>query len=194
MHKHFLLYMTAAATLLATVGCDKQAAPDTADAITIEASVGPMTKVAYEGNEARFTTGDQIALYGWLGTPSEIPAERVANGIVYAFDGKQWTAATLIRWKNRTDAHYFLGVSPALAAGTDPTAVPYTLDPADQAAGDLLVATNLGGVKATDGPVALTFDHTMAKLNVNLKFRSQWTTTPTVSSVKLVAKTAATVN
>ena len=47
---------------------------------------------------------------------------------------------------------------------------------------------------ALDGAVLLAFDHVMAKLNVNLKFRSEWDSTPAVSSVTVTAKTAATVN
>ena len=40
----------------------------------------------------------------------------------------------------------------------------------------------------------LTFDHVMAKLNVNLQFKNQWEPAPTVTSVTATARQTATVN
>lgn len=74
---------------------------------------------------------------------------------------------------------------------TDLTADSYTTPT------DLLVATVLGeGKKATDnaGVVPMTFDHVMSKLIVNLSYRTQWATNPTVTSVSVTAKASSTVN
>ena len=189
------IYLAAAAALLALAACNKELAPEAGD-ITIDASIGAMTKVSYDGASTSFTAGDEVSVYAWMGDATAVPDTRVVDGVrnTLGTDGK-WTPATQMRWRTVTDAHYFLGVYPAKDI-TDFTADAYTLDPAAAAytASDLLIATNLTGVKASDGAVALNFDHAMAKLDVNLKFRSQWDATPTVSSVTVTAKKTATVN
>ena len=195
------IYLVTAAALLALAGCDHALEPAGGGAITIEASVGPMTKVTYDGAGSAFAAGDQLALYAWTGTATEIPARRAVDGVVNTFDGTKWTPASLMRWQTMSTPHFFLGVSPAPgAAVADLTAVPYTLDPSPDkyAASDLLLATNFGtdgaGVKPSQTAVPLAFDHAMAKLVVNLKFRSQWAAVPAVSAVTVTAKSAATVN
>ena len=193
------IYVVTAAALLALAGCDHALEPAGGSAITIEASVGPMTKVTYDGAGAAFAAGDQLALYAWTGTATEIPARRAVDGVVNTFDGSKWTPASLMRWQTMSTPHFFLGVSPAPgAAVADLTAVPYTLDPADYTASDLLLARNFGtdgaGVKPSATAVPLAFDHAMAKLVVNLKFRSQWAAVPAVSALTVTAKSAATVN
>ena len=196
--KRTRIYLVTAAVLLALAGCDHALEP-TGGAITIDASVGPMTKVTYDGAGSAFAAGDKLALYAWTGGAASVPAERVVNGVVNTFDGSTWTPASLMRWADASTPHYFLGVSPAPAAAiTDLTAVPYTLDPADYTASDLLLASNFGtdgaGVKPSATPVPLAFDHAMAKLAVNLKFRTEWATVPASVSVTITAKTGATVN
>ena len=183
-----------AMALLALAACNKEIATTEAGDITIDASIGAMTKVSYDGASTSFTAGDQITVYAWMGSAAAVPDTRVVDGVrnTLGTDGK-WTPATQMRWKTVTDAHYFLGVYPAKDI-TNFTADAYTLDPAAYTASDLLIATNLSGVKASGGPVSLNFDHAMAKLNVNLKFRSQWDATPAVSSVTVTAKKTATVS
>lgn len=192
------IYLVTAAALLALAGCDHALEP-AGGAISIEASVGPLTKVTYDGDGASFAAGDRVAVYAWTGSAASVPATRVVDGVVNTFDGTKWTPASLMRWADASTPHYFLGVSPAPgAAVADLTAVPYTLDPTDYTASDLLLATNFGpgdeGVKPSQTAVPLAFDHAMAKLAVNLKFRSQWATVPAVSAVTVTAKSAATVN
>ena len=191
----------AAAALLTLAACTKEIASTQGCDITIDASIGAMTRVSYSGSVTEFTAGDKIAVYAWTGSASSVPASRVVDGVLNTLgtDGK-WTPASQMRWKPGEDAHYFLGVFPApVAAITDFTSVPYTLDPADYEASDLLVATNFGqgggGVKSTGGAVPLNFDHAMAKLNVNLKFRSEFgAAAPAVSGVTVTARKTAAVN
>ena len=187
IYKHIPL-IAAAALLLP--GCVKE--PD-AGSITVEASIVAPTKVAYDGAKSSFAAGDKISVYAWLGSASEVPATRVVDGVVNTFDGSAWTPASLMRWRNGNDAHYFLGVSPVHAISSF-TADEYALDLTDYTASDLLFAANLDGVKSGDGAVKLGFKHAMAKLVVNLTFRSQWTSTPEVSAVTLSAKKTASVN
>ena len=185
-------YLTLAAVLLALAGCNKELAPEGSE-MTVEACVSAPTKVSAAGDA--FTAGDQIAVYAWLGGATQMPATRVVDRVVNTFDGTSWTPATMMRWQVTDDPHYFLGVSPAPAAAiADFTAVPYTLDPTNYAASDLLLATTPDGVKNTGVAVPLEFRHAMAKLSVNLKFRSQWATTPDVSAVTVTAQSTANVN
>ena len=185
-------YLTLAAALLALAGCNKELAPEGAE-LTVEASVSALTKVSADGGA--FTSGDQIAVYAWLGGATEMPATRVVDGVVNAYDGTKWAPAMMMRWQVTDDPHYFLGVCPVpKAAIADFTAVPYTLDPTKYVESDLLLATTPDGVKNTGVAVPLAFQHAMAKLTVNLKFRSQWATTPDVSAVTVTAKSTANVN
>ena len=184
----------AAAAVLAIAGCSKTAGLEDSAGITVEATVGQMTRVSYSGNGTSFTPGDRIAVYAWRGSVTEVPDARVVDGVpnTLGTDGK-WTPESPMLWKNVRDEHYFIGIYPARTV-TDFKADAYTLDPADYSASDLLIATNLGGVKAADGPVKLVFDHAMAKLYVNLAFRSQWDTAPTVTAVTATARKTATVD
>ena len=182
-----------AAALLALAGCERGMAPEGAGGITVQASIGTMTKVSYDGASTSFTAGDRIAVYAWTGSAAQVPTKRVVNGEVNTFDGTAWTPAKPMEWDGLKAAHYFLGISP-VAAVTDFTADPYTLDPSKYTDSDLLIATSLDGITPSAAPVDLTFTHAMAKLNVNLKFRSEFGGTPTVTGVTVKAKKTATVN
>ena len=191
MKKNKILY--AAAALLLLGSCNKETAGTGSGDIVVDARIGAMTKVSYNGDATSFAAGDRITVYAWTGSAAFVTAQRVVDGVKNTFDGSIWVPEKQMRWKTVTDPHYFLGVYP-IKEITDFKADAYTLNPADYTASDLLIATNLGGVKASDGPVSLEFDHAMAKLNVNLKFRSQWAGTPDVTSVTVKARKTATVN
>ncbi len=184
-------YLALAAALLAIAACEKF--PGGSREITITAAIGPQTKVATTGNQTAFETGDKITVYAWTGSSAEVSATRAVDGVTntYGADGK-WTPDTQMRWVDAVSTHYFIGLWPAKTV-TDFAAMPYTLDPADQKASDLLVATNMTGLKSSERAVQLTFDHMMAKLIVKLSFRNQWDGTPTVASVTATAKQTATV-
>ena len=182
------------ATLLLLAGCAKEPVPADGGAITVEATLGAATKVSAGGDA--FAAGDQIAVYAWTGSATANPATRVVDGVVNTFDGSSWTPATPMRWQVTNDPHYFLGVYPASKApGSDFTAVPYALT-GSAAADDLLLATTPAGVKNTGDAVQLGFHHVMARLDVNLRFRTEWATPPTADhvSVSVEAKHSATVN
>ena len=189
-------FVLAAALLAALAACTREDAKPASETqtISIEASIGPMTKVHYEGNNSTFEANDQVLVYAWTGDKTVVPASRVVDGVANTLgtDG-QWHPATQMLWADMTTAHTFLGIAPVHTV-TDFTADAFTLNPADFTASDLLIAVNSTGLKATDNPVPLQFDHAMAKINVNLAFRNQWPTPPTVSSVTLKARKTATVN
>ena len=197
MKKNNIRIITAAAGILALAACSNEGGIGTdvdAGSITIQATIGQMTKVENKGNATNFINGDKILLYGWTGSKDAVPATRVVDSVVNSFDGTVWTPAKQMNWKNATDAHYFLGIYPVPDSVTSFTAAAYKLNPAEYESSDLLIATNLNGVTVADGPVNLTFEHAMAKLNVNLKFRSEFSANTIVSSVTATAYDSATVN
>ena len=93
--------------------------------------------------------------------------------------------------------HFFLSLYPARNVA-DFKADPVTVDPAKQMESDLLVAVNTGqgkaGLKATDNPVQLRFDHMMSKLVLELTYRNEFDGTPAVASVSTEAKNEGTID
>jgi len=182
------------------VSCNKEAdkaGPGGAEAgaITVTARVNNVTKAVTTGNVTTFEYGDQLTLYVWTGDNTAVPANPWIDGevVTYDKDTQLWEPKNLMLWKNMTDAHYFLGVYPARAI-TNFTADQFeqNLDPAAKYdVNDLLVATELSGIKAQDTKsVDLAFDHLMAKFNVSVRFRSQWGSIP--EKVEVSIKGAAT--
>ena len=191
MKKNILLYMAAVAGLV-LAGCNKEGVLPQEGSLdmTVTANIGDLTKVTTSGVKTTFDNGDQLSLYAWIGEADKVSEALVVDGVVNTFDGKDWTPATQMLWKNAHDAHYFIGISPAHDVVSF-IADPFVLNPAEYAANDLLIANELSGKTVTKdqapNPVSLTFSHALAKLNVNLKFRSQWDATPEVTSVATTA-------
>ena len=184
--------LAAAALLAAGCGHNEDTPSEVAKYITISTGIGQMTRVATDADGSqRFEAKDQISVYAWTGKATEVAVSSlVVNNSVNTYDGTAWTASPQMLWADQESGHYFIGIHPAkksiASVVTELTADDYTLNAADQKASDLLVATNLKGLSATTAPggmVDLTFDHVMAKLIVNLNFRSQWGGTPTAVSV-----------
>jgi len=205
MKKYLTLFITAAAGLMLS-GCNKGHDIASSRSITVTASIGTMTKVAYDGDKSAFEAGDSLALFAWLGDKTAIPEELVVDNVVNTL-GKDglWQPKLQMLWDDMTSLHYFMAVSPAREVKSF-TEDPYVLD---SSAGkyqesDLLIAINDSGLKATDNPVSLTFEHAMAMLNVNLKFHNQWTegnppsqkeiTEALIESVEATAKDHATID
>ena len=146
-------------------------------AITVEASVNESTKAVTTNGVTTFVEGDKLSLFVWTGDATAVPVKKVVDGVVNTYDGSKWTPAVQMLWKNIFDAHFFLGIFPSR------TVTSFTQDPVTSGE-DLLVATVLGDGKLAPqspakAPVALVFDHMMAKLNINVKFRNQWGDNPT---------------
>ena len=167
---------------------------DDAKYINIEAAIGSISPASVS-----FTTGDKMMLYAWTGSANAVGGDLqsptlVINGVecTYGSDNK-WTAASPVVWSDTDAPHYFIAFSPAHRVSNF-TADPYTLNPSDQRASDLLVARNLTGVMPSDNPVPLLFGHAMSRLDVNLQFRNQWAIVPTVSSVTAKAANSCTID
>ena len=178
---------------------DNETADTSSQYITVSTEIGTMKRVATAANGTQtFTEGDQISIYAWTGNAETVPAagNRVVDNAINTLTAGKWVAVPQMLWKNTIDNHYFIGVYPKTETSvSDLTAGFYTLDVDNQEKSDLLVATNIRGLKSESNPVLLTFEHMMAKLKVSLQFRNQWGGTPTVASVTLKdAATTATVN
>ncbi len=187
-------FLALAAALLALGACNNDDdVVVTGKQITVDATIGTMTRVETTGSASTFEKDDQISVYAWTGAADEVSANRVVDGAVNTYDGTKWYATPQMLWADMNTEHYFLAVYPAHTI-TDFKADSYTLNTADQMKSDLLIAINNGGLKAQNNPVQLTFDHAMAKLVVNLRFRNQWGGTPKVESVKLEGYTNAEVD
>ncbi len=199
MKKNILLYMAAVAGLI-LAGCNKTGTPGEGSLnMTVKASIGDQTKVAYDGVSTTFQTGDQLAVWAWTGASDVLPQTFVVDGIVNTLDESgKWVPATQMLWKNVQDEHYFLAVHPVPAkAIANLSAVPYAVDNTNYEASDLLLANELTGLKAAAKTVDLTFSHAMAKLQVNLKFRNQFGPggpAPESVTAALVGKGTAAVN
>ena len=205
MKKYLTLFITAAAGLM-LAGCNKGHDIASSRSITVTASIGTMTKVAYDGDKSAFEAGDSLTLFAWLGDKTAIPEELVVDNVVNTL-GKDglWQPKLQMLWDDMTSLHYFMAVAPAREVKSF-TEDPYTLDSAAEKyqESDLLIAINDAGLKATDNPVGLSFEHAMAMLNVNLKFHNQWTegnppsqkeiTEALIESVEAAAKDHATID
>ncbi len=182
MKKTFFCLMALAA--LTACNNDEDFVVESNKHITVDASVGAMTRATTVGDVTTFDDGDAISVYAWIGSKSEVPASLVVNNSLNTKNGATWTAAPQMLWDDMTTPHYFLSVYPSRTI-TDFKADPVVLNTADQEASDLLYALNLNGLTAQANPVPLTFSHAMAKLYVNLYFRNQWATTPTATDVEV---------
>ena len=193
------LSILALALSVLAVSCNKEAGKGdpggAAGEIRVSATVNGITKATTDGAVTTFVNGDKLSLYVWTGDHTAVPADPWINGEVntYNSETKLWEPKDLMKWKNLTDAHYFLGVYPARAITS------FTADSYQQTGSyekdDLLVATILGeGVKASVAPVPLNMDHLMAKLNVTLRFRDQWGGIPDEVTVSVKAAATGTVD
>lgn len=164
--------------LVVLAACKKDNSVRSSKPISIMAEIGAMSKVAYTGNEASFEAGDKLSLFSWTGDKAVIPvSDLVVNNVDNTLgENGKWFPAVQMKWADMVTEHYFMAVSPARTVKSF-TADEYILDPAAAKfqQSDLLVAVNDAGLKANDNPVQLVFDHMVAKLNVNVAFRNQWT-------------------
>ena len=180
-------------TLVTLASCSREDPAGRAQRITLEAVIGAPTRATTYGKSEIFNPGDQVSLYAWTGSSEFIPSDLVVGGVVNELQQNgSWKSASDMFWKNAVTPHYFLGLYPARTV-TNFVADRFQLVPSNYEANDLLVALNLDGLTASEDPVPLAFDHVMARLQVNMKFRTQWSVTPKVE-VKAKACTAGVIN
>ena len=170
----------------------------TNEEIKIKTTIGAMTKTALdEKNATQFVAGDQFMLYAWDGTLSATNTPWINGVNVTLGTDNKWTPASQILWKTEQTSHDFLAIYPSslITTGTDLSAVPFTInDNVALIANDILRAYSPAVKMPEDNILNLPFKHIMAKLKVNLTFRNQWDTAPTVTSVAGNLASSATIN
>jgi hypothetical protein len=199
MKKNIFRVALASCIVLGVSSCSSTDEPGKQDNpvyITINSLIGgnnaSRTTTQQDGSEV-FSEGDVISVYAWTGSATTIPETLVVNNSLNTLTSSTWVPTPQMLWQNSTAVHYFLGVYPKREI-TNFTADNFTLSTTDLASNDLLIAVNTTGLTATNNPVTLNFNHAMAKLIVNLTYRNQWSSIPTVTSVVAKATTSATVN
>ncbi|AVM51925.1 fimbrillin-like protein [Bacteroides zoogleoformans] len=200
MKKKILFAAALAAVALTSCNNDNEQAQSQTkpEYITVSTSIDNLTRVSTTGNASRFDEGDKISVYAWTGTADEVAATNlVVNNSVNELKGGKWLPTPLMKWVDMATPHFFLSLYPARNVA-DFKADPVTVDPAKQMESDLLVAVNTGqgkaGLKATDNPVQLRFDHMMSKLVLELTYRNEFDGTPAVASVSTEAKNEGTID
>lgn len=162
------------AIAVVAAGCSSETddVEDWTKCIMVSANVGSLTRAT----ETAFEEGDMISIYAWTGSVADV-GSLVVNNALNTYNESVWIANPQMLWKDMTTPHFFLGVYPHRSI-SDFKADVFASTP------DLLVATLLDdGRIASNGIVPLTFNHVMSRLDVNLKFRSQFNGTPTVKWV-----------
>jgi len=194
------IFFLAAFAIIALTSCNKesQQTVDTAKYITVNSSIGAVTRVTTNGNSSTFEEGDKISVYAWTGTPNEVnSAAMVVNNTVNTLQNSKWVADPMMKWLDMVVPHFFFSVYPVRAITDFKTDV-VEVDPANQTVSDLLVAVNTGeqsaGLNASYTPVTLQFQHVMSRLDVKLSYRNEFATTPTVTSVTTQATKTGTID
>lgn len=198
MKKTILLTAAFATMILSSCNKENDQVADTKEYITVSSSIGTMTRVATNGNASTFEEGDKISVFAWTGAPDVVnSAALVVNNTTNTLQNSKWMAEPMMKWTDMITPHFFLAVHPTRTI-TNFTADVVVVDPANQAASDLLVAINSGdqnaGLIATNNPVSLQFNHVMSRLDIVLTYRNEFATTPTVTSVTTEAKKAGTID
>ncbi len=172
--------------------------PSDSDVIKVNASIDYMTRVETDGMASHFENDDRIMVYGWTGDKTVVPANppiESVNTLKIENNVETWNAAPQMLWQSQTAAHYFIGIYPVRPV-TNFSSDAYLLDETKQEDADLLVAVSDDqGIVANNRGVDLVFKHMMAKVNINMNFRSQFgDVSPVPSEVKLYCGKEAAVN
>ena len=192
-------FITIAAVALSFAACSNDdGIAYTNEEIKIKTTIGTMTKTALDDkNATQFVAGDQFVLYAWDGTFSTTNTPWINGVNITLGTDNKWVPASQILWKTETTAHDFLGIYPSsiITTGAQLDNVSYTFDDNGAViANDILRAYSPAVKMPEDNVLTLPFKHIMAKLKVNLTFRNQWDTAPTVTSVAGNLASSATIN
>ena len=160
--------------------------------ITASIGAGPGSRVTRTEDNYAFEQGDAFHIVGWYGESANTATW--FNDAVCTYSDTQWTAQPMLYWQNGENlTHHFLAWYPTSFADsktTDLRANPFELS-GDEEKDDVLYA-KWSGTQPDNNTLPLTFNHLMARFDLNLVFNSEdYTTTPTGISAKIeVVKTA----
>ncbi len=183
--KKILFGLMAVAALTACNNDEDFAPVNTTNEIRVNATINQMTRVTTDGLISTFDVGDCIQVYGWTGNWSGMSNISIKSANTLQDNGA-WEAQPQMLWQNQTSKHYFVGIYPVREVA-NLRADAYVLDEANQEEADLLVAvSDAAGLLAMKKNVDLAFKHVMAKLNINLYFRTEFgDVAPVPNEVKL---------
>lgn len=125
----------------------------------------PFSKTAMTGDQAAFTTGDQVGIFETLTAKSNV---------LYTYGSPAWTTAAPMYWKDYTSFHQFYAYYPYNATGNGlsvsvPVLSTQAISGVPDPKSDMLVASLN---QKRSAAVALNFTHAFALLKFNISFAS----------------------
>lgn len=163
--------------------------------ITASIGAGPGSRVTRTEDNYAFEQGDAFHIVGWYGESAN--TDTWFNDAVCTYSGTQWTAQPMLYWQNGENlTHHFLAWYPTSFADSKATkldAISFTLS-GNEATDDVLYA-KWSGTQPDNNTLPLTFNHLMARFDLNLVFNSEdYPTTPTDISAQIEVVKTATIN
>ena len=163
--------------------------------ITASIGAGAGSRVTRTEDNYAFGQGDAFHIVGWYGESAN--ADTWFNDAVCTYSGTQWTAQPMLYWQNGENlTHHFLAWYPTSFADSKTTkldAIPFELL-GDEEKDDVLYA-KWSDTQPNNNTLPLTFNHLMARFDLNLVFNSEdYTTTPTDISAQIEVVKTATIN
>ena len=162
--------------------------------ITASIGVGAGSRVSRQDNAYAFGQGDAFHIVGWYGESAN--PDTWFNDAVCTYSDTQWTAQPMLYWQNGENlTHHFLAWYPEnFAKSSDNLSeIPFTFS-GNEATDDVLYA-KWSGTQPDNNTLPLTFNHLMARFDLNLVFNSEdYTTTPTGISAQIEVVNTATIN
>ena len=141
--------------------------------ITASIGAGPGSRVTRTEDNYAFEQGDAFHIVGWYGESAN--ADTWFNDAVCTYSDTQWTAQPMLYWQNGENlTHHFLAWYPTSFADSKTTkldAIPFELS-GDEEKDDVLYA-KWSDTQPSNNTLPLTFDHLMARFDLNLVFNSE---------------------
>ena len=163
--------------------------------ITASIGAGAGSRVTRTEDNYAFEQGDAFHIVGWYGESAN--TDTWFNDAVCTYSGTQWTAQPMLYWQSGENlTHHFLAWYPTSFADSKATkldAISFTLS-GDETTDDVLYA-KWSGTQPNNNTLPLTFNHLMARFDLNLVFNSKdYPTTPTDISAKIRVVKKATID
>jgi len=163
--------------------------------ITASIGAGAGSRVTRTEDNYAFGQGDAFHIVGWYGESAN--ADTWFNDAVCTYSDTQWTAQPMLYWQNGENlTHHFLAWYPTSFADSKTTkldAISFTLS-GDEEKDDVLYA-KWSGTQPDNNTLPLTFNHLMARFDLNLVFNSKdYPITPTDISAQIEVVNTATIN
>lgn len=163
--------------------------------ITASIGAGAGSRVTRTEDNYAFEQDDAFHIVGWYGESAN--TDTWFNDAVCTYSDTQWTAQPMLYWQNGENLkHHFLAWYPTSFADSKATkldAISFTLS-GNEATDDVLYA-KWSGTQPDNNTLPLTFNHLMARFDLNLVFNSEdYPTTPTDISAQIEVVKTATIN